>query len=368
MPEEAPIATPPHLPPSTEAANTTAPAIAPATATATAWNEAIAAGDGHLLQSWEWGQFKSRFGWDVERIEVEAGGSRVLAQVLYRGRAGISMGYIPRGPVIVGEAEAVWPAFLARLDALARRRRAIVTIVEPDRALGLSGTFRRAGVVAGPKPIQPGRTVLVPLLASPEAQLKQMHQKTRYNVRLADKRGVEIERTEPTPAAMDRFYALMEDTAERNEFTVHSRAYYEDFMEVFGDRATLLFAHYDGADAATIIAARFGALAIYMYGASSTVHRAHGAAFRLQFEAMRWAQEHGCTVYDLWGIPETDPESLESEDGEGKAAGTKGDDWRGLYRFKTGFGGNIVAYPPTLERRHVPILPGIARRLDLIRG
>ena len=334
----------------------------------TAWNAAVEAANGHLLQSWEWGSFKTDFGWDAERIEVEANGSRILAQVLYRGRAGISMGYIPRGPVIHGDVEAAWPAFLARLDAVARRRRAVVTMIEPDRALGLTGTFRQAGLVAGPKHVQPGRTVLVPLHESAEAQLKQMHQKTRYNVRLADKRGVAIERAAVTPEAMDRFYALMEDTASRNEFSVHSRAYYDGFLQTFGDRACLLFAHYEGQDAATIIAARFGAQAIYMYGASSTVHRAHGAAFRLQFEAMRWAQENGCTVYDLWGIPEQDPESMESEEGEGKAAGTKGDDWRGLYRFKTGFGGDIVSYPPTLERRHVPMVPGIMRRLNLIRG
>lgn len=278
------------------------------------------------------------------------------------------MGYIPRGPVIVGDAAAVWPAFLRELDAVARRRRAIVTMIEPNGPLGLTGSYKQAGVVAGPHHIQPGRTVIVPLHQSGEDQLKQMHQKTRYTVRLADKRGVEIERAEPTVANMDRFYALMEETASRNEFGIHSRAYYDGFIEAFGDRAALMFAHYDDRDAATIIAARFGTEAIYMYGASSTTHRAHGAAFRVQYEAMRWAYEHGCTTYDLWGIPEQDPESVVSEESAGKVAGTKGDDWRGLYRFKTGFGGTIVSLPPTLERRHVPLLPGLAHRLNLIRG
>ncbi|MGC4190874.1 MAG: peptidoglycan bridge formation glycyltransferase FemA/FemB family protein [Thermomicrobiales bacterium] len=332
------------------------------------WNDAVEAGNGHLLQSWEWGQFKSDFGWEAERIAVEEGDNRILAQVLFRGRMGVSMGYIPRGPVVVGNAAAIWPSFLARLDTLARRRRAIVTAIEPNQALGLTGSFRQAGLVAGPHHVQPGRTVIVPLHESPDAQLKQMHQKTRYNVRLADKRGIEIERAAVTSANIERFYALMEDTSDRNEFGIHSHAYYEGFLNAFGERATLLFAHYEGRDAATIITARFGAEAIYMYGASSTTHRAHGAAFRLQFEAMRWAWENGSTTYDLWGIPDKDPETMMSDEGEGKAAGTKGDDWRGLYRFKTGFGGTIVSYPPTLERRHVPVLPGIARRLNLIRG
>ena len=356
MPKEDPIATLLSLQSPSTAAD------------AQTWNAAVESANGHLLQSWEWGQFKTSFGWDVERVDVETGAGRILAQVLFRGRAGITMGYIPRGPVVLGEVAGVWPAFIEKLDALARSHRSIMTMIEPDAALGLTGTYRQAGLAAGPPHIQPGRTVIVPLHDAADVQLKQMHQKTRYNVRLADKRGVEIERAEYTPASMDRFYALMQDTADRNEFSVHSRAYYEAFLETFGDRATLLFAHYEGQDAATIIAARFGGEAIYMYGASSTTHRAHGAAFRLQFEAMRWAREHGCSAYDLWGIPGQDPESTASDEGEGKVAGTRGDDWRGLYRFKTGFGGEIISYPPTLERRHVPLLPGIARQLNLIRG
>jgi serine/alanine adding enzyme len=75
---------------------------------------------------------------------------------------------------------------------------------------------------------------------------------------------------------------------------------------------------------------------------------------------MRWAREAGCTRYDLWGIPENDP-SPASEEGD-RIAGTKGDDWRGLYRFKTGFGGDIITYPPTFERRYRPLLSYLVRR------
>src|SRR3712207_3966770 len=98
-----------------------------------------------------------------------------------------------------------------------------------------------------------------------------------------------------------------------------------------------------------------------MYGASSTEHRAHGAGFFLQFEAMRWARSLGCTRYDLWGIPERDPPRTAVEDGN-RVAGTSGDDWRGLYEFKIRFGGEVIAYPPTLERRYHPVLAALARR------
>jgi lipid II:glycine glycyltransferase (peptidoglycan interpeptide bridge formation enzyme) len=133
-----------------------------------------------------------------------------------------------------------------------------------------------------------------------------------------------------------------------------------------GDQAVMLFASVDGGTlAATLMATRFGREAIYMYGASSTENRAHGAAFLLQFTAMQWARDRGCDTYDLWGIPEIDPVT---EPGSNSVEGTRGDDWRGLHRFKTGFGGQIVTYPPMFERRHVPILPAIARRVYSVAG
>ncbi len=290
-----------------------------------------------------------------------------MAQILFRAKGPVSIGYIPRGPVLAGDVPQVWPELRAAIDRSSRAHRAIATILEFDRPVELASTFRQARVVAGPGHIQPGRTVKVPL-ADDAAILGQMHQKTRYNVRLADKRGVIVSQEPVTEATIDRFYQLMLDTSDRNEFGIHSRAYYADFLNCFGDRAVLIFAQTEGHDAATLIAARFGAEAIYMYGASSTKYRANGAAFRMQFEAMKWARDNGATCYDLWGIPDDDPEPAASEDTPGAAASTKGSDWRGLYRFKTGFGGSIVSYPSTVERRYVPVAPWLARKLNLIKG
>jgi lipid II:glycine glycyltransferase (peptidoglycan interpeptide bridge formation enzyme) len=128
-----------------------------------------------------------------------------------------------------------------------------------------------------------------------------------------------------------------------------------------------MFAVTDGETAAGLIAAQFGEEAIYLYGASSTRHRAHGAAFLLQHEAMRWAREAGCTRYDLWGIPPVDQGSSEAADGK-NLAGTRGDDWRGLYEFKVRFGGEVRSYPPTLERRYRPLLAAVARTVYADRG
>lgn len=334
--------------------------------TQSGWNEQVEASGGHLLQTWGWGEFKQLHGWTPVRLHVVAGDNQASAQVLYRFQGPVSIGYIPRGPAITGDAEAIWPALIREIDAAGRDHRAIATYIEPDQPLELNGSYRQHGVVQGPGHFQPGRTVKV-ALGSDEDILARMHQKTRYSVRLAQRRGVVIEQVTPTAENLDTFYALMRDTADRNEFGIHSQDYYRDFMTVFGDRALLLFARVDtGEIGATLMAARSQREGVYMYGASSTEHRSNGAAHALQFEAMKWTRDAGCATYDLWGIPEEDPTAAESH--TSNPGGTKGSDWRGLHRFKTGFGGEIVSYPEMLERRHLPVLPWLARKLNVIRG
>jgi lipid II:glycine glycyltransferase (peptidoglycan interpeptide bridge formation enzyme) len=330
---------------------------------ATSWNDLLHTANGHFLQSWEWGEFKQRHGWQAERILVEGDAGTAQAQVLFRGRFGVTAGYVPRGPAFDGDPARLWPLLRDEIDRTGRARRAAMTLVEPNGPMGLTSSFRQAGVALVPGHQQPGRTVKVPLGTDDEI-LGQMKQKTRYNVRLAQRRGVVVEARGID--AVDEFYTLMQDTSDRNEFGIHSIEYYRDFLNVMGDRAVLLFASVDGGVVATtLMAVRFGHEAIYMYGASSTENRANGAAFLLQFTAMQWARDHGCDTYDLWGIPAHDPVSTPGSTG---AEGTRGDDWHGLHRFKTGFGGQIVTYPPMFERRHVPVLPAIVRRVYPVAG
>lgn len=330
------------------------------------WDDRIEAAGGHLLQSWRWGAFKARHGWSVERLSVGSSRGSALAQVLFRHRGPIGIGYVPRGPALSGDDPELAARLFAAIDERCGRLSAFNLIVEPDRPLPFVGRYKEAGFVRGRAHLQPGRTVKVPLLDD-EALLNQMHQKTRYNVRLAQRRGVTAVRTEPSDAAMATFYGLLDDTAGRNEFGIHGPAYYGDFVRLFGGDAVLIFALIDDQPVAGVIAARFGREAIYMYGGSSTAHRAHGAGFFLQFEAMRWAREQGCERYDLWGIPMEDPASTGASDG-GRVAGTRGGDWRGLYEFKIRFGGEIVTYPPPLERRYRPLLAAAARRLTRLGG
>jgi lipid II:glycine glycyltransferase (peptidoglycan interpeptide bridge formation enzyme) len=323
------------------------------------WDAAVLRCGGHLLQSWRWGTFKKRFGWDVERIAVPRETGVALAQVLFRNKAGMSIGYIPRGPAWpLDDSEAVAELWM-QVDQAARRRRTLNIIVEPDRALPeQSGQGVR--LVAGREPIQPARSVKVDLLDD-KSLIEQMHPKTRYNVRLALRRGVTTRIAEQPDDSIAAFYDMLQDTASRNDFVVHTPDYYREFLHVFAEDACLAFAEVDGKAVAAVIAAVFGDECIYMYGASSTQGRAHGAAFLLQHESMRWARSRGARRYDLWGIPEYDPESSVSESGD-RIAASIGNDRRGLYEFKTRFGGQIVRYPPPFERVYHPVLATMARR------
>jgi len=339
------------------AATAAAPAVS---AEGAAWDEGVVHAGGHLLQSWRWGAFKARHGWGVERVSVERPGQAAFAQILFKHRGPLSYGYLPRGPVLSADDPELLRVLFREIDRVCRRRRAISLILEPERPLPPLNQGRPP-LLAGPPRVQPARTVRVPLLAD-EPLLMQMHQKTRYNIRLANRRGVTVAVESPDDAFAD-FFALMEDTSRRNEYPIHSADYYRDALETFRDDAALMLARVEGGDpAAALIVVGFGDEAIYLYGASSTRYRSHGPGFALQFEAMRWARERGFSRYDLWGIPETDPETTRHESGD-RVASTRGDDWRGLYEFKVRFGGEIVAYPPPVERPYLPLLPALARRI-----
>jgi lipid II:glycine glycyltransferase (peptidoglycan interpeptide bridge formation enzyme) len=322
-----------------------------------AWDEAMLRLNGHLLQSWRWGAFKALHGWSVERVAVGGDPPAAMAQILFARRGPLKIGFIPRGPVHApGDADSV-RALFAQIDRLCSQRGAVFLIAEPNAPLPFAHRIESEGFVLSPERVLPGRTVKIPLLAD-EALLGQMRPKTRYSVRLAERRGVVTNWADER--GIGDFYRLLRDTSTRNQFGIHSEAYYRDFLRTFGEDALLLFATIDGEHAAGVIAARFGEEAIYLYGGSSTEHRAHGAAFALQFEAMRWARDRGSNTYDLWGIPLQDP--VPSDQGAALVPGSTGDDWRGLYKFKTGFGGEIVSYPPALERRFSPLFSFVARQ------
>jgi peptidoglycan pentaglycine glycine transferase (the first glycine) len=256
---------------------------------------------------------------------------------------GITFAYLPKGPV--GEAgEALWTA----IDASCRKRHAIFLIVEPDQWVepGNVDSLPR-GFKPGVHPIQPARTLLVDLSGDEEAILSRMKQKTRYNIKLAQKKGVTVRAS----ADLEAFYQLMQVTGGRDKFGVHSQAYYQHAYELFhtSNSCELLLAEYERHPLAALMVFAQVERAWYLYGASSNEYREFMPTYLLQWEAMRWARKRGCTQYDLWGVPDADENILEAEFTH------RSDGLWGVYRNKRGFGGQLRRAAGPWERVYSPL-------------
>lgn len=305
----------------------------------------------HLLQSWPWGELKSRFGWRAVRLTDPDSGA--AAQVLFRTLPlGLTIAYLPKGPLLDWDRPGQVAQFIQGLHHVARRQGAIFLKVEPDCPADRAPDLPALGFVPADA-IQPRRTSLLSI-AGPEAEiLARMKQKTRYNLRLAQRRGVTVR--EGAAGDLDTFHALNQITARRDGFAVHSREYYRAAFELFPPaQRALLIAEFEGRALAALMVFAQSGRAYYLYGASSDDERQRMPAYLLQWEAICWARRQGCATYDLWGIPDADEATLEAD------FTRRQDGLWGVYRFKRGFGGEIVrsaggfdyVYKPALYRAY----------------
>jgi lipid II:glycine glycyltransferase (peptidoglycan interpeptide bridge formation enzyme) len=258
--------------------------------------------------------------------------------VLYRRLPlGACLAYVPKGPLIDPADE---PACRSLFDALHRRcraRRAILLKIEPEQweDAGVS-QWARYGFSSSPQTIQPRRTVLVDLSPGEDEILSRMKSKTRYNIRLAARKGVQVEQAGAKDVVA--FTQLMAATSERNAFGVHAPAYYRRAFAAFQpqDMVQLFIATFAGEPIAGVMVFACGSRSWYLYGASSNAHRNKMPTYAVQWEAIRWAKARGCQSYDLYGVPDEDEETLEAGFQE------RNDGLWGVYRFKRGFGGQVV--------------------------
>jgi lipid II:glycine glycyltransferase (peptidoglycan interpeptide bridge formation enzyme) len=309
-----------------------------------------------FLQSAFWGDFKADYGWTPQRFLIEAESSGMRASLLLLIRrlpAGYSFAYIPHGPELEISQDERGP-FLAELSKALRpflSRHCLfirfdppwydieaVAATEAD-APSLEAEPQRPAIgkplLRASADVQPPDTVLVDLRLGEEAILAAMKPKWRYNIRLAEKKGVAVE--EAGVEFIPEFYELYRATSQRDKIALHPEGYYRRLFSLSRERMgqgevrvpeiRLWLARHEGRSLAAIITVFYGETAVYLYGASSDEKRNLMPAYALQWAAMRAAKAAGCTRYDFFGIPPTaDPEHPMA----------------GLYRFKTGFGGEIA--------------------------
>ncbi len=365
------------------------------------WNTSIASlPNPHVLQTWQWWQVKARYGWQlIHRLWGDPAKPDAAALILQRSipivgfAARLRVMYIPKGPLLRDWGDtALRNQVLDDLRELARKQGAIFLKIDPDIPLGtgipatpderenplgaaVCDDLRSRGWHFSDEQIQFRNTVLVDLAPSEDEILARMKQKTRYNIRLAGRKGVTVR--SGTSDDFDLLYRMYAETSLRDGFAIRDEGYYRKLWGTFinsdlptrkpanlpacklADLPTCepLIAEVDGEPVAAVVIFHFAGRAYYMHGMSHPVHRNKMPNYLLQWEAMRRARAAGCTVYDLWGAPEIFAES---------------DSMWGVFRFKRGLGGEVLrttgAYDlpirPLYYRLYTQVLPRI---LDVMR-
>jgi lipid II:glycine glycyltransferase (peptidoglycan interpeptide bridge formation enzyme) len=320
------------------------------------WNNFTASHpETHLLQTGAWGELKSSFGWKPVRIIVDVDGAQILFKRL---PGGLSVAYVPRGPV-----GRLTDTLLAEIDLVCREERAVFLKLEPDAWAGEQPDLVEKAKSWHPaRTIQPRRTILISLTQSEDELLAAMKQKTRYNIRLAEKKLIVIRPSDD----LETFHKMMLVTGARDGIGAHARSYYEKAYQLYHPtgQCELLFAYFEDQPIAAVMIFAAGKTAWYVYGASTEIERNRMPTYLLQWEAIRWAKQHGYSIYDLWGIPDVDEAELEEKfTQKGSHEGL----W-GVYRFKRGFGGDVRRSIGAWDRVYRPVLYSAYSLLMKLRG
>ena len=316
---------------------------------AASWNALIAdLPDAHLLQTWQWGMIKADGGWDVLPQVWRDDEHNVQAAALVMERSlplpGLKILYIPRGPLMDWDNAELRLQVLKDLESLAKKRGAIFIKMDPEVVLwrGVPDTedaletetgktlqteMKASGWRFSAEQIQFANTMWMDIQPSEEELLANMKQKTRYNIRLAGRKGVTVR--EGTAEDLPLMYRMYAETSVRDGFVIRPEAYYLRVWQLFMEAGmmTPLLAEVEGDVVAGLALFHAGKCAWYLHGMSRAVHRNKMPTYLLQWEAMRKAKALGCARYDLWGAPDVFDDS---------------DSMWGVFRFKQGLGGEVI--------------------------
>ncbi len=298
---------------------------------------------GHFMQSRLWAGVKNSWKWEAV-VERDAEG-RIIGSmaILIRKVPGLpaSILYSPRGPVCDVHDRAVLESLLTGARELAKKHRGYVLKLDPDVSSSdteFASLMEELGFHSKSKSknfegIQPRFVFrLYPEGRSEEEIMASFHQKTRYNIRVAVKKGVTVKIE--GPEALPDFHRIMLETGVRDGFMIRSEGYFRQMMDCLGEHVRLYMAYWEGQPVAGTLCMHYGDKVWYLYGASSNESRNVMPNYLLQWEMIRWALEKGCRVYDFRGVS-----GDLSEDNP----------LYGLYRFKKGYNGEFTEFVGELD-------------------
>jgi len=310
----------------------------------------------HPLQSWSWGEFRKKTGIEVVRLgRYEKDKLVETAQTTIHPLPFTSstIGYFPKGGIPSNE-------MLTKLIEVGKQHKCIFIKLEPNIEAGTSQSSilnPQFSILPSPHPLFTKYTFQLDLTKSEEELLKNMHPKTRYNIKIAQKHGV-IVKEDNSHKAFEQYLKLTAETTRRQKFFAHTKRYHELMWETLksAGMAHLLTATYPKGDNIILTAwilFLFNDILYYPYGASSEKFRNTMASNLIMWEAIRFGKKHGAKIFDMWGSlgPDANPK----------------DQWYGFHRFKQGYSPRLVEFAGSFDLVISPHLYQVYNKLHSLR-
>jgi|CXWL01.1.fsa_nt_gi lipid II:glycine glycyltransferase (peptidoglycan interpeptide bridge formation enzyme) len=310
----------------------------------------------HPLQSWEWGEFREKTGVAVLRLgryttptsHRKSGATKGTSKLVET--AQVTIHKIPHLPWKIG----YWPkgalpskVMVEEVKRELRKQGSLMVKLEPnilaaEGAEKMAGFKGRLGMVRG-RPLFTKWSFWLDLTKSEDELLAGMKQKTRYNTRLAEKKGVRVVE-DNSQEAFEEYWKLTEETTKRQGFYSHTKKYHQKMFETLrtANMAHLFIATHEGKTLATWIIFILNGVMYYPYGASTREDRNVFGSNLLMWEVIKFGKKNDCRLFDLWGSPGPTP--------------IPGDPWAGFHRFKEGYGAKLVEFVGSYDLVINPLL------------
>ena len=284
------------------------------------------AADGGLLHSWQWADFQKSLDNKVFRLGVINGqGQLQAAALLVKHELPFEYNYLycPRGPIINVLKVDDLNSLFAEIKKIGKEEKSFLIRVDPPWSVGNEKRLTDSGFRKGDYEVQPKCSLVVDITKNEEEILSGMKQKARYNIGLAQRKGVKV-RISSEISDIENFWQLIKQTSNRDGFAPHPKEHYKKMFEILsqGGSVKLFLAEYDNKIVAVNMVSFFGKVCTYLHGASSDMYREIMAPYLLQWAVITEAKKSGLEFYDFGGV---------------NGQTFQNPKWEGITRFKTGF-------------------------------
>ncbi len=321
--------------------------VAPAVDDVARWDRFVEnAPNGHHAQSSRWAAVKAHLGWKATRVYVERDGEIVAGAQILKCPIAIfgNVGYVPKGAVFKRYDERTAAELLAKIHVAARAKRVRMLIIQPaDNEHAFADFLQRNNFAPSTLRAIPIGTTRLDLTQPLDTIMANMKSKTRYNIRLAGRKGVTVRMGDS--ADLPLFHTMLQATAERQGFSDYSLAYFEEMDRQFSPRGQmkLFVAEHEGEPLSVLLAIPFGKTVLFKKGGWSGKGSKLHPNEAMHWAAIQWAKENGYRIYDFEGLDEETVRRIMSDDPP------PSNEISSVTRFKLGFGGDVTLNPSPYE-------------------